>query len=419
MVSTSARCSWTCSLLSGTATYTMRRVVPRSLAESGTTVVAVDTNAFYGDLELRHSAWRSTLLRCREEGYELWVPEVVIQETVRHHARKLDVAIRQMRTGLSDVRALGLDEGLLPGREELEAAVRLKADGYEERLRSAMREAGARILPLPSTPHQSLLERAMAESKPFRLKSQDPENKGPDGYRDALIWLSIAEAASTMTDRDLLVFVTSNHKDFCDEGQEDPSVSAQLLADLPHPGPQVRRCADLRTALGLLPEPSAESASAVGPSAEAGPAIAEQMLELVEIACEKTLPGMSVEAYDGDHGTGYSFGDLPLPSAMENPTIEYVELYRDTLEWAVHDVYEDGTQLATVRVEADVQFDGFAYKSDFAEGLDVHDSDWNDHMMWVYTTQRAALVFNATITPQREVADLTFEGGDQATERDS
>jgi hypothetical protein len=40
-------------------------------------------------------------------------------------------------------------------------------------------------------------------------------------------------------------------------------------------------------------------------------------------------------------------------------------------------------------------------------------------MMWVYTTQRAALVFNATITPQREVADLTFEGGDQATERDS
>jgi hypothetical protein len=66
----------------------------------------------------------------------------------------------------------------------------------------------------------------MAESKPFRLKSQDPENKGPDGYRDALIWLSIAESASTMTDRDLLVFVTSNHKDFCDEGQEDPSVSA-------------------------------------------------------------------------------------------------------------------------------------------------------------------------------------------------
>ncbi|MEI5011715.1 PIN domain-containing protein [Streptomyces sp. PmtA] len=395
------------------AIHTMRRAVPTSLAESGVTIVVVDTNAFYGDVELRHSAWRSTLLRCREEGYELWVPEVVIQETVRHHARKLEAAVRQMRTGLSDVRALGLDEGLLSGREELEAAVRRKADGYEERLRSTLRGAGARILPLPSTSHQSLLERAMAESKPFRLKSQDPENKGPDGYRDALIWLSIAECASTMTDRDLLVFVTNNHKDFCDGGKEDSSVSAQLLADLPHPGPQVRRCADLRTALGLLPEPSAESASAAGPSAEAGPAIAEQILELVELACEKTLPGMSVEAYDEDHGTGYSFGDLPLPSAMENPTIEYVELHRETLEWAVHDVYEDGTQLATVRVEADVQFDGFAYKSDFAEGLDVHDSDWNDHMMWVYMIRRAVLVFNAAVTPQQEVTDLTFEGGDR------
>jgi predicted nucleic acid-binding protein len=397
----------------------MRRVVPTSLAQSGVTAVAVDTNAFYSDLELRHSAWKSVLLRCREEGYELWVPEVVIQETVRHHARKLEAAVRQMRTGLSDVRALGLDDGLLPGREKLEAAVRRKADGYEERLRSALRGAGARVLPLPSVSHQSLLERAMAESKPFRLKSQDPENKGPDGYRDALIWFSIAESASTMTDKDLLVFVTNNHKDFCDGGLEDSSVSEQLLTDLPHPGPQVRRCADLKAALDLLPEAGAEPATEVGPPAEAGPAVEEQILELVEIACEKTLPGMSVEADGEGHATGYSFSDLPLPSAMENPTIEYIELHQETLEWAAHDVYKDGTQLATIRVEADVQFDGFAYKSDFTEGLDVHDSDWNDHMMWVYTIRRAVLVFNATITPQREVTDLTFEGGDQAAGRDS
>ncbi|MFD5017231.1 PIN domain-containing protein [Streptomyces chartreusis] len=380
---------------------------PQSTVLPDIPVVAVDTNALYGDLELQNSAWKTVLLRCRQGQLELWVPEVVVRETIRHHGRTLNAAIRKMRTGLSNVRSLRLDNGILPDRQELENAVRQKAEGYEGRLRSALRDAGAKILPLPTVSHEALLERALAERKPFRLKAQDPENKGPDGYRDALIWLSIAEAASATDGSKLLVFVTTNHKDFCDEGANDSSVSGDLLEDLPRTGLVVKRYSDLKEALAVLPEAADE------PAAEPEPGVREQILEWVEEACTKSLPGTSVETHNEDYTSGYSFGDLQLPAALQNPTIQYIDLYRDSLQWSVHDSYEDGTELAAVSIEADVQFDGFAYKSDDIEGLEVHDADWNNHMMWVYATYPTVLSFNATISPQQEVMDVTFEGGDQ------
>ncbi|MER8011085.1 PIN domain-containing protein [Streptomyces sp. NPDC094149] len=374
-------------------------------------ILAVDTNAFYSDLELQNQAWKSILLRGSRGQIQLWIPEVVVREVVRLHARKLEEAIRKMRTGLSEVRNLRLDEGIIPDRKKLEQEVRAKAADYEVRLRSTLVGAGVKILPLPSVPHEVLLERAMNEEKPFRLKARDPENKGPDGYRDALIWLSIAEAASTLTDSDLLLFVTANHADFCEGNNEDVSLSPILLADLPSPGPIVQRRATLQEALESLPvTPEAEETEEPLPEPE--PSVRDSLLQWVSHACEKSLPGVSVNDPDDEHFAGYTFEGLRLPTALENPTIEYIQLHEETLDWSIYETYEEGTQLAAVTIEAEVQVDGFAPKSSDLDDLDMHDSDWNDHMVWAYTTQPARLIFNATLDPQTGVVDLSFEGGE-------
>lgn len=376
-----------------------------------TPVLAVDTNAFYSDLELQNQTWKSALLRGRRGQLRLWIPEVVVREVIRLHARKLEEAIRKMRTGLSDVRSLRLDEGIIPDREKLEQVVRAKAADYETRLRSALATAKAEILPLPRVSHEVLLERAMSETRPFRLKSRDPENKGPDGYRDALIWLSIAEVASKLADCNLMIFVTANHADFCEGHKDDVSISPDLLADLPSPGPKVQRRATLQQALEDLPEPP-EVEETQEPSPEPEPNVRDSLLQWVTHSCEKSLPGVSVNDPDDEQFGGYTFEGLRLPNALENPTIEYIELHEGTLDWSVYETYEEGTQLASVTVEAEVQFDGFARKSSDLGDLEMHDSDWNDHMVWAYTTQPARLTFNATLDPQAGVADLTFEGGE-------
>ncbi|MEE4492518.1 PIN domain-containing protein [Streptomyces sp. BE230] len=372
-------------------------------------VLAVDTNAFYGDLELQNQAWNTTLLRCSRGQLRLWIPEVVVREVVRLHARRLEEAIRNMRTGLSGVRGLRLAEGIVPDHNELERNVRSKAEGYETRLRSALSNAGATILPFPSVPHEVLLRRAMSETKPFRMKARDPENKGPDGYRDVLIWLSIAEAAAALSSSDLLVFVTANHTDFCDGTRDDTSVSPSLLADLSVPVPQVKRCAALQHALDGLPEASVTDE--VGELLiDPATSTREVILEWVKDACAKSLPGAGVN--DDDFSSGYTFEGLSLPGALENPTIEYIDLGEGTLDWSVYETYEEGTQLASVTIEAEVQFDGFAQKSADLDGLEVHDSNWNDHMVWAYITQPARLTFNVTLDPQAGVVDLVFEGGE-------
>ncbi|MGA5351124.1 PIN domain-containing protein [Streptomyces thermodiastaticus] len=375
--------------------------------------VAVDTSAFFSDLMMKNEAWINTLLRAKRGEIDLWVPEVVIQESLRHFNRSLEAALKEMRDGLAAVRALRLDEDLLPPRKELEKSVREKAEGFEERFRQRLLDAGARFLALPSISHADLLSRAIAEKKPFRRKVQDPDKQGPDGYRDALIWASITEAASGFTEDDTLIFVTNNHKDFCDKNGED--IAADLLVDLPSPRPTVRRLKSLDAMLKYLPQtvapPMAEPT--VTPSEPTGPSLDDKILHAVLATCEELL-GADVDDGYAEHSPGYSFGSVSLPGAMENITIESITPDAGTFTWGTYDRFAEGTVLATASINADLLFDGFMDKHSYyaSDEVDAHDSDWNDHVAWVYVERSAQLTFHVTIEEGTQEVDVTFEGGE-------
>ncbi|MFI9220506.1 PIN domain-containing protein [Streptomyces werraensis] len=368
--------------------------------------VAVDTSAFFSDLAMKNEAWVNTLLRAKRGEIDLWVPEVVIRESLRHFTRSLEVALKEMRDGLAKVRALRLDEDLLPPRRDLEQAVRAKAEGFEVSFRQRLLDAQARILSLPSISHAELLSRALAEKKPFRHKMQDPDKKGPDGYRDALIWASITEAASNFTEDDTLIFVTNNHKDFCDRDGE--AIAADLLADLPDPRPDVRRLKSLEAMLKYLPQPVAlpETEYLAAPPDTTGPSLDDKILNAVLTACEELL-GAEVD-------DGYTFGSISLPSAMETITIESITPDAGTFTWGIYDRFAEDTVLATAAINADVSLDGFMDKHSYyaSDEVEAHDSDWNDHVAWVYVERLAQLTFHVTIEEGTQDVDVTFEGGD-------
>ncbi len=124
--------------------------------------------------------------------------------------------------------------------------------GYEQWLRDRLGRVGAKILPLPQISHHEILSRALPEERPFRIKGDGPK-MGSDGYRDMLIWASVAEySAAHLGASDTLILVTDNHTDFCDV-KDMATVAGVLRADLGNDAPAVQRLARLSDLAGLLP----------------------------------------------------------------------------------------------------------------------------------------------------------------------
>jgi hypothetical protein len=217
-------------------------------------VVVVDTTEFQPDPTMSRSPWWQTRLGAQKGRIQLWVPEVVIQEAARHYGAQLDLHLRKLAdeedalTKLSfggdhdsDIGDFSFDTVGHRGK-----AAALKT-GYEQRLRKRLSQAGATILPLPRMPHKEMLRRALLERKPFRFKGEGSK-KGPDGYRDMLIWASVVAQASAYLDAsDTLILVTGNHGDFCDGGRDLDTIAHELLADLGAAAPTVCRLKDLDT----------------------------------------------------------------------------------------------------------------------------------------------------------------------------
>lgn len=369
--------------------------------------VVVDTSCFYSDLSLENEAWKTLLLQSSKGQIALWVPEIVIREAIRHYSRSLDESIRSMRTGLAPLRALRLDVGLLPAHKDLESSVREKAEGFEGRLRAKLSAAKARILPLPEVSHEELINRALLERKPFRNKGVDPEKRGPDGYRDTLIWMSVVETSRELERHGLLVVVTNNYKDFCD--RDDENLSSDLLADLYVPHPTIKRIKNLQALQPLVADSLSPATLTTPPTVEMNARTRHAVIG----ACEELL-GARVANPEYEWSDSLQFEDIDLPSALQSITIENVQPEIETIELSSYGGYDSGNSLAILTVQAQVQFDGFMDKSvyyDKESEVELHDGEWSNHTVWAFVQRDVQLTFHATVDGATGKIELTFERG--------
>ena len=182
--------------------------------------VVLDTNIMQkGGPELRGGSWPLLLNAASVGHFRLCVPEVVLRELAAHHRSDMVAAKKMIDDARRALSRLGAE--LLMPREVTDLEIDHAVTLFDERLRSMLMTRGE-VLPLPEIDHLSLVEAILTRRKPF--------SESERGYRDALIWHSVLEAAATGP----VVFVTNNHKDFF--APDRLRLADDLVADMAHAG---------------------------------------------------------------------------------------------------------------------------------------------------------------------------------------
>lgn len=171
--------------------------------------VVVDTNVLSHGSGLNDRSLTG-LQDLAREGASVIVPAPVVLELARHLADSYRKARQALKPALATQRALGLRTPSLeeclgdPGRD------------WEGELRSALSRF-ATLPAMPNVPHERLVRRDLGREHPFKESGA--------GYRDALIWESVIDAAEPGL---RTAFVTANHRDFGTGSPDHP-----ITKDLP------------------------------------------------------------------------------------------------------------------------------------------------------------------------------------------
>lgn len=178
---------------------------------------------------------------------DLRLPSVVLQELVDHRRRDLAKLQELERKVDRQRRDLLGDEDPLSSRTLPLSDARLNeaCAVYAEFVSEWFRDAGS-VLDDPDVAHSELVARALERRRPF--------TEGERGYRDALIWYSALECASS----ERVVLLTANTKDFAKETDNQIELADDLIADLVSrglPPSRIRLVTTTESLLGdLLPD---------------------------------------------------------------------------------------------------------------------------------------------------------------------
>lgn len=158
--------------------------------------LVLDTNVLWNDSFLRTPSLVTLATEQKGCGYSLYVPEVVVQEQVKHFREKRDELLRETRRVESLFSSLSTNR---PPRLVPKPSV----EAYEGELRARVKELRINVLPHPKVSHEALVQRAIQGRKPFGTDKQR-------GFHDVLIWETVLQ----LSDAGEPVYLVSNDSDF-------------------------------------------------------------------------------------------------------------------------------------------------------------------------------------------------------------
>lgn len=180
--------------------------------------VAIDTNIFCQDFNLDGTQFRIFLSGLDLVPAKLFVPQVVIDETVTKFAEALTYQVRTHERSSHNLHRL------LPKSKHVPIVhldISTEKRDYASRLLKALEAHGTKILPYPKTSHETIVARELLRRQPFR--------KDGGGYRDFLIWESVRHLI--LEGPELAAFITNNTRDF----GEGPDLEPDLAQDVMNP----------------------------------------------------------------------------------------------------------------------------------------------------------------------------------------
>jgi hypothetical protein len=244
----------------------------------------------------------------------------------------------------------------------------------------------------------ALLERDLAERKPF--------NSSGKGFRDALIWESVLEHIRSTPHLSSGILATGNAKDFADASG---ALDEHLQSEVTSLGAHVSLALSLSAAAAELEDEADEELELRLELAEAASPDPEDEIFPAVIAAAERLVGTSVGERWEVPSTGLI---LHVPSDLDDPTVASLDIEPASFVVSAYDRYDGDTILFQAEIDAEVSVEAFATKADYfaglEEGVELLDSDWNDHYVWVSYSVSARLRFNVT-TIAGQVEEIAFD----------
>lgn len=289
-------------------------------------VVVLDATALVADRGLVGADAQALLIECRAGRRRVIVPEVALIEAVARHRRDVTEAVDGVAGALRRLHRIANVPGPATGAD---VEPRAESDAYEQMIRRHLDDFGVTVAPLPSISHGQLVRMAVDRRRPFQ--------ESGTGYRDALIWATVAEAAR----HEPVAFVTNNNRDFA-AGRGDSAVTLHpdLVDGLPSAG-----------AVRLWPTIGALVADLGTPD--------PQVLESLEAEFEAQGPlWAQLGQRFASEADGMDFGTA-VDVAPEYPVLEALVLgvfdVHDITLSSVTSIGPDGSVLVDATVNADVE----------------------------------------------------------------
>lgn len=336
--------------------------------------LVIDTNIIHEDFHLQGPRIGKLCSAAEKLGYDLMIPEVVVDEMVNQFRRKM---LKNL-TGYSEVLKMVARTQERADKFDKDVFLQSKVEEYEWYLQNRLSVLKIRVVPYPVVDVKSLVSRELLVKKPFK-----EGNAGNVGYRDALIWESIKSVCvfpKALKEDPQVEFLTENTRDFSDGSS---TLHPDLIEDLRGNGllencvsliPDVKEFFEKRVDVELNEIENIKAAllgagkfNRFNLKEEIAALFADEMFE--ELLMER------------DYDTGQF---AHLSSVMEDPSIDHIE------DAKIVDVsvkrLNDQSVLVESRALVGVWLTFFIFRSDFL-ALDeerrpmIIDEGWNEHYL--------------------------------------
>jgi hypothetical protein len=347
--------------------------------------VILDTTEFFDSPRADSNSFRVLQEYVRRTQSHLVVPEIVVREVINHVRERLlrvESNLRDAEQDYEKLRTIGA--GLLTvDRPNFDDALRAYAGSFRGTLRYGFNTL---FLPIPTVAHDELLERALLRKRPFA--------KGKDGYRDALIWLSIVAYVKEHPAE--YVFITNNVRDF---SEKDLRVD---LGELPA-GCTLKYENDLKSFNDTHAKVALERLNALADRLHAN-------LQLPGVDLRDKLSDLS-------HDTLAKISSKLRIRSLAHRDVEepyYIESYDVPAAIAIKEVYRaEGKIMVECSASYECTIEGYMFLSDAyglsdEENIHVTDWEWNDHYAAVEFVGTIETLFLIRLAEVDEAEQTTY-----------
>lgn len=183
--------------------------------------IIIDTNIIHKDYYLRGKFIVTLSEAAAKLGYEVCIPEVVVDEVENQYKEELSSAYSDYGKAVKNL------DKLLPTKYKAsitETIVSEAIENFRTQYESELHAKKIKLLPYPKTSHKFIVAKELNKKKPFKDSKK--------GYRDALVWESVkAELipAKELFDETQIILLSSNTNDFALGKDLHPDLKQELM----------------------------------------------------------------------------------------------------------------------------------------------------------------------------------------------